>query len=66
MANNVIAQVLGGQKKVLDNVATVGDVKKQLGVESYSASVDGDAASNDQELEDGAFVTMSPAVKGGR
>ncbi len=65
MANNVVAQVLGGDKKVLDNVETVGDVKAQLAVSGYSATVNGDTASDSDELSDGDFVSLSQAVKGG-
>lgn len=65
MANNVVAQVLGGEKKVLDNVNTVGDVKEELGAEAYTASVNGDPAKNDYQLDDGDFVSLSQAVKGG-
>jgi sulfur carrier protein ThiS len=65
MANNVIAQVLGGDKKVLDSVETVADVKEKLSAQNYTASVNGDPASNDYELSDGDFVSLSQAVKGG-
>lgn len=65
MAKNVIAQVLGGEKKVLDNVETVGDVKQQLGVTGYTATVNGDTQSDGYDLEDGDFVSLSQAVKGG-
>ena len=32
MAKNVISQVLGGSKKVLDDVYTVADVRRSLGL----------------------------------
>jgi hypothetical protein len=65
MANNVVAQVLGGEKKVFDNVETVLDVKQKLGVTGYTATVNGDTESDSYELQDGDFVSLSQAVKGG-
>lgn len=65
MAKNVIAQVLGGEKKVLDDVYTVADVKAKLGASAYTASVNGSPASDSESLEDGDFVSLSQAVKGG-
>lgn len=65
MANNVIAQVLGGEKQILDNVETVKDVKEKLNVLAYTATVNGDQADNSEELSDGDFVSLSQAVKGG-
>lgn len=65
MASNVVAQVLGGEKKVLDNVGTVSDVKAKLNAQSYTATVNGDSANDDQELENGDFVSLAQAVKGG-
>lgn len=65
MAQNVIAQVLGGEKKILDNVSTVADVTKQLNVNGYTATVNGDQQGSDYELENGDFVSLSQAVKGG-
>ena len=65
MAKNIIAQVLGGEKKVLDDVSNVGDVKAALGVTGYAASVNGTPSSDGTLLEDGDFVSLSQAVKGG-
>lgn len=65
MARNIIAQVLGGEKKVLDDVHTVGDVTQKLGVSGYTATVNGDQQKADYQLEDGDFVSLSQAVKGG-
>lgn len=65
MANNVIVQVLGGKKQVLDNVDTVGEVKKQLDAGMYTASVDGETVGDDTVLDDGQFVSLAEAVKGG-
>lgn len=71
MANNVIAQVLGGKKEVLDNVDSVAAVKSQLGqkigqdLTNYTASLNGEPASNTDSVSDGDFVSLSQAVKGG-
>ncbi len=65
MARNIIAQVLGGEKKVLDGVTTVKDVTDQLGVTGYTATVNGDQQAPHFVLEDGDFVSLAQAVKGG-
>lgn len=65
MAKNVVAQVLGGEKKVLDDVYTVRDVKTKLNATQYSASINGDPAQDGDDLSDGDFVSLSQAVKGG-
>jgi len=65
-AENVIAQVLGGAKKVLDNVTTVGQAREQMGLEKdYAATVNGEAQSDDYTLRGGDFVSFSRKVKGG-
>ena len=66
MANNVIGQVSGGSKKVLDNVSTVSDVKRELGAtEGYTAMVNGSPAQDNDGLYEGDVVTLAKAVKGG-
>lgn len=65
MARNVVAQVLGGEKKVFDDVNTVKDVTNKLGVTGYTATVNGDQQGPDYQLDDGDFVSLSQAVKGG-
>lgn len=66
MAKNVTAQVLGGQTKVLQDVDTVQDVLNALELDgAYAASVNGEPATNESELNDYEFVSFSPAVKGG-
>ena len=65
-AKNITAQVIGGESVVLDKCATVEDAFEELGLEgSYTATVNGEPADMDQELDDYEFVTFSPAVKGG-
>ena len=66
MVNNVIFQVVGGQKKVLDNVETISDIKKAVNLEgNYTFLVNGETVSSDYEIEEGDIVTASQAVKGG-
>jgi len=66
MAQNIIAQVLGGSKTVFDGVATVADVKAKLNLDGkYQASVNGEVESDDYQLEDTDHVTFTRQVKGG-
>lgn len=43
---------------------TVGDAKRKVGALNHTASVNGEPASDDEELEDYAYVSLAPAVKG--
>jgi hypothetical protein len=61
----IIAQVLGGDRKILDDVTTVGQVKEKMGVPTYTATVNGQPADNSTVLAEGNIVTLSQAVKGG-
>lgn len=66
MANNIIAQVAGGDKKILEDVETVADVRSKLGIGSeYTAAVNGRPADNSDSLEEGNRVTFAQSVKGG-
>ncbi len=60
-------RVLGGRTTdlALEKGATLGDLKEELGYEKYSASVNGESADDDVELENDDYVTLSEAVKGG-
>ena len=65
MAKNITAQALGGTAKVIE-ANTVKDAFDALGLSgNYTASINGDAASMDDELEEYNFVTFAQAVKGG-
>lgn len=67
MSKNVIAQISGGNKQVIDDVDTVRDVKRKLGAETgYTAAINGDPAEDTEEVNEGDFVTLAKAVKGGR
>jgi hypothetical protein len=65
MANKVTAQVIGGEPRVLDGVCSVRDVKRAMGVPTYTASVNGDQRDDSFALEDYAFVSLAAPVKGG-
>ncbi len=58
------AQLTGGSiKEVIAN--TVGDVKRQLGVPTYTAHVNGNPAADSHQLKDFEFVTLTESVKAG-
>lgn len=66
MAKNIRAQVLGGQVKDLNDVDTIQDVLDALELDgAYAATINGEPAENDTELNDYEFVTFAAAVKGG-
>lgn len=66
MAQNVTAQVLGGQATVFNGIETVQDLFNEMGLDgNYAVTVNGDAARLDTELDDFQFVSFAPAVKGG-
>ena len=65
MANNVTAQALGAQPKVLNDVFTVADIISQLDLDNPSVKVNGQTVDSDYELEDFAFVSFGAKVKGG-
>lgn len=67
MASKVTGQVIGGQPKVFDGVDTVREVLELMGLaDTYQATVNGDAASLDDELDDFSFVSFSEKVKGAK
>ena len=68
MAQNVVAQVLGGKKELIDDVDTVAEVaaKMDISMDTHAAAVNGDAAEADTDLEDSDFVTFTKKVKGGQ
>ena len=64
---NVTLQVLGGGSLVCscDEVQTVGAAKAKMAVPNYVASVNGEPADDEDELQEFSFVSLSAAVKGG-
>jgi sulfur carrier protein ThiS len=66
MGKNIVVQVLGGSKQVLDYASDVADAMRQTNTSSgYTATVNGETAKTNDALEDGDFVSLSQAVKGG-
>lgn len=59
----VQAKVVGGEIKEIE-VGTVADVKRQLGVEKHTATVNGESVQDSYVLKDYEFVSLAPAVKG--
>ena len=59
------AQVTGGAIKQIE-ASTIKDAKAQLGVPNYSAQVNGDPQSDDYELSDYEFLSLTESVKGGQ
>lgn len=62
---SVIGSVAGGDP-IRVEADTVADVKAELGLEgSFTATVDGETASEDTLLSDNQYVCFAQAVKGG-
>lgn len=59
----VHAQVVGGSVKDVE-ADTVGEVKEQMKASTYTATVNGEPAADDDQLEDYQFVSLAPSVKG--
>jgi hypothetical protein len=64
MAVKVTAQVFGGEAKVLDGVSTISEIKQKLAVPNHTATINGEAATDSDEVSDYDFVSLAPAVKG--
>ena len=62
----VKAKTLGSIEIKEYSVSTVGELKKELGLESYSANVNGSSQNDDYALSDAELVTFAPSVKGGQ
>lgn len=61
---NVVVKVTGQNPKDC-TAETVGELKRTLGLTTYSASVNGEPANDEDYLENDWLVTLSPAIKGG-
>lgn len=67
MAKKITGQVLGGSPKGDISAETVGGVFKQLGLSgNYTATVNGEPADMETELNDYEQVMFAPSVKGGK
>lgn len=60
----VFVKVTGGARKS-EEADTIGELKEQLELENYTATVNGEEADDDHELEDDDIVALAKAVKGG-
>ena len=60
----VQVQVAGGTIKQIE-ADTVGEAASQVGAEGYTATVNGEPADFDQELNDFEFVAFAKQVKAG-
>jgi len=60
----VNVKITGGSVKEME-ADTVGELKTKLNLGNYTATINGEPAENDQDLEDYNFVVFSAAVKGG-
>lgn len=64
-ANNVIGQVVGGQKRVFDDCSTVGDIRAKLGIgANYAGAIEGVNQPDSAQLHDNQYVSFSEQVKG--
>jgi predicted double-glycine peptidase len=66
MGKKVTVQAIGGEAKLLEDAETVADAKRAVDLPTYTATVNGNPAQDDEELDDFAFVSLAPPVKGGR
>lgn len=65
-ANKVQVQVCGGEIKTVDGVATVDDLRKELGLAAgYTATIKGEPAEPGDRLRDYDFVGFAKATAGG-
>lgn len=64
MAQKVTAQAVGGAPRVFDDIETVGELKERMNLGTYQATVNGEPADDSEELQDYAFVSLAPKVKG--
>lgn len=60
----IIIQVVGGPKRELDGVTTVGEAKERTQAQGYTASLNGNPVEDKDVLRDFDFLSLAPAVKG--
>lgn len=67
MASTITGVAPGKKTETYDNVETVKDVRIKMGLgEDYAATVNGEVADDDTELEDFQHVAFAQKVKGGK
>ena len=63
--NDVIAQVVGGAKRVIEGASTVSDVRRQMGLaNNFKAAVNGEPRDDGFQVRGGDYVSFQEAVKG--
>lgn len=60
----VKVKVLGSNEVKEYSVDTIGELKKELDLDNYSATVNGDAQNDGFEPQDADLITFAPSVKG--
>lgn len=66
-AKDVIAQVVGGEKKVVEGVENVAQVREKMGLSSdYTATVNTDPVDDNFTLRANDYVAFTRKVKGGQ
>lgn len=60
----VIVRVVGQNPREVE-AGTVGELKRNLGLNNYTASINREPASDGDVLEDDDLVLLAPSVKGG-
>lgn len=60
----VIVRVVGQNPREVE-AGTVGELKRNLGLNNYTASINREPASDGDGLEDDDLVLLAPSVKGG-
>jgi len=61
----ISVKILGNPEVKTYDAETVGELKKQLGLEGYSATVNGTTQEDSFAPESASLVTFAKAVKGG-
>lgn len=62
----VKVKILGNPEVKEYSVETIGELKKELEFDNYSASVNGEAQNDSYRPSDAQLITLSPSVKGGK
>lgn len=60
----VFVKVVGGQRTTAE-ASTIEELKEELELENYTATINGEEASDDDELSNDDIVAFAKAVKGG-
>ena len=62
----VKVKILGNPEVKEYSVDSIGELKSELGLEGYSATVNGSAQDDSYAPQDAQLITFSKAVKGGK